>query len=118
MKNVELPLLARCRSVGPRVVAAALATLFATLGHAGVTDISATPIISTTAALVKPNIMLLMDASGSMERTHMPDEVESLTRPTSFGYKSAQCNALYYNPAQTYFLPRRYTNLPFDPPSF
>ena len=41
------------------------------------TDISSTPIITTTAAQVKPNIMLLMDTSDSMARTHMPDEVET-----------------------------------------
>ena len=61
-----------------------------------------TPIASTTAALVKPNIMLLMDASGSMARTHMPDEVETMMGATSVGYKSSQCNVLYYDPAQTY----------------
>ena len=56
---------------------------------------------STSAGLVKPNIMLLMDASGSMGRTHMPDEIETTTGPTSVGYKSSQCNVLYYNPTQT-----------------
>ena len=62
---------------------------------------------SATSAAVKPNIMLLMDASGSMARTHMPDELETTAGPTSIGYKSSQCNVLYYNPAQTYTLPKR-----------
>ncbi len=88
------------------------------LSQAAQTDISSTPILTTTAALVKPNIMLLMDASGSMARTHMPDEVETQTRPTSVGYKSSQCNVLYYNPAQQYFLPKRFDGTSFPVPSF
>ena len=90
-----------------------LAMSLGAIGHAGTTDISSTPIVTTTAALVKPNIMLLMDASGSMARTHMPDEVETLMGPTSVGYKSFQCNNLYYNPAQVYLLPKTYDGVPF-----
>ena len=41
------------------------------------TDISSSPITSTNAAQVKPNVMLLMDTSGSMGWGHMPDEVET-----------------------------------------
>ena len=62
--------------------------------------------------------MLLMDASGSMARTHMPDEVETQTLPTSVGYKSSQCNSLYYNPAQPYLLPKGYDGVPFPLPTF
>ncbi|HEY2558537.1 MAG TPA: PilC/PilY family type IV pilus protein [Caldimonas sp.] len=113
MKHVE-PLSALRSARGVAVV------LAMSLGaaQAAQTDIASTPIITTTAALVKPNIMLLMDASGSMGRTHMPDEVETQTRPTSVGYKSSQCNALYYNPAQQYFLPKRYDGTPFPTPSY
>ena len=104
MKYVE-PLFA-LRSA--RIVAVVLAMSLGVAVQAAQTDIASTPIVTTTAALVKPNVMLLMDASGSMGRTHMPDEVETQTLPTSVGYKSSQCNALYYNPAQQYFLPKRY----------
>jgi hypothetical protein len=89
-------------------VAAVLAMTLASISQGGQTDIAATPIASTTAALVKPNIMLLMDASGSMARTHMPDEVETMMGPTSVGYKSSQCNTLYYDPAQRYPRPKMY----------
>ena len=87
---------------------------------AGPTDIAQTPLIVTNAAQVKPNIMLLMDNSGSMGRTHMPDEVESVTGVRSIGYKSVQCNALYYNPdpAVTYLLPKRYDGSLFAAPVF
>ena len=69
-------------------MAVVLAMSLACCRQAAQTDIASTPIITTTAALVKPNVMLLMDASRSMGRSHMPDEVETLTLPTSVGYKS------------------------------
>src|SRR3982751_2766161 len=75
-------------------------------GAAALTDLSSTPLASSSAAQVKPNIMLLMDTSGSMGRTHMPDELEDQLNGhwgfQSIGYKSSQCNALYYNPSTTY----------------
>ena len=116
MKHVEP--LSTPRSLGARRVAVVLAMSIIGAVQAAQTDIASTPIVTTTAALVKPNIMVLMDASGSMARTHMPDEVETLTGPTSVGYKSSQCNALYYNPAQQYFLPKRYDGTLFPVPSF
>ena len=116
MKHVEP--LSTPRGLGARRVAVVLAMSIIGSVQAAQTDIASTPIITTTAALVKPNIMLLMDASKSMGRTHMPDELETLTGPTSVGYKSSQCNALYYNPAQQYFVPKRYDGTPFPVPSF
>ncbi len=116
MKHVD-PFLA-ARRLGARSAALVLALSVAAVSHGAQTDISSTPIISTTAALVKPNVMLLMDASGSMGRSHMPDEVETATGPTSVGYKSSQCNQLYYNPAQIYLLPKRYDGTLFPVPSF
>src|SRR6476661_1487987 len=116
MKNVE-PLSALRRLV-PAHAAALLAMSLAVTGPAGATDISQTPILAANAAQVKPNVMLLMDASGSMGRTHMPDEVESVAGVTSIGYKSSQCNALYYNPGTNYKLPRDASNNPFAPVSF
>ena len=93
--------------------------------HAAQTDISSTPITSTSAALVKPNIMLLMDTSDSMSFSHMPDEVEAVLGPISttdvaarVGYKSSQCNVLYYNPATNYALPKRADGSFFPAPSF
>ena len=62
--------------------------------------------------------MLLMDASGSMGWSHMPDEVESITGIDSIGYKSAQCNVLYYNPFTTYDLPKKPDGSNFPAPPF
>src|SRR5678816_479466 len=93
--------------------------------RAAQTDISSTPITSTNSAQVKPNIMLLMDTSDSMSFSHMPDEVEAALGPISttdvaarIGYKSSQCNILYYNPATNYSLPKRADGSFFPPPSF
>ncbi len=83
------------------------------------TDISPAPVTTISAASVKPNLMLLMDASGSMERSHMPDEAESVMGPDKVGYKNSSCNSLYYNPALTYSVPRNADGSFFTPaPTF
>ena len=84
------------------------------------TDISSTPIASTRSAQVKPNIMLLMDTSKSMGWTHMPDDVEGVNSVGIgyVGYKSAQCNVLYYNPKQKYEVPKLPDGTRFPTPVF
>jgi type IV pilus assembly protein PilY1 len=82
------------------------------------TDISSSPITSTNGAEVKPNIMLLVDASGSMGWGHMPDEMESAVGIGSIGYKAAQCNVVYYDPRVTFALPKQADGTPFAVPSF
>ena len=104
-------------------LAAALAlagSLLPDTTHAALTDISSTPLAGTPSVQVKPNIMLLMDASGSMGWGHMPDDIETTTGIKSVGYKSSQCNSLYYNPATNYLLPKKPDPLatPFAAPSF
>jgi hypothetical protein len=114
------------QSLGRGRTCAALRSLLAlaatTLGigtaFAAQTDISSTPFSSTTSAQAKPNIMLLMDTSESMSRSHMPDEVESITGTGSVGYKAAQCNVLYYNRNQTYLVPKKPDGALFPTPSF
>ena len=74
---------------------------------AALTDLSNAPIASAQSAAVKPNIMLLMDASDSMRASHMPDDLEQLdSDEQAIGYRSYQCNPVYYNPSQTYVLPK------------
>jgi hypothetical protein len=65
--------------------------------------------------------MLLMDTSGSMAWTHMPDEVEkvgTVDYTGSIGYRSTQCNSIYYNPAVDYILPKYPDGTFFPQPSF
>jgi len=111
--------------IGGQQAAAALQSVFALAVTAGLgaafaapTDISDSPLSSTSSAQIKPNVMLLMDTSGSMGWGHMPDEVESVTGITSIGYKSAQCNVLYYNPKLKYELPKKPDLSLFPQPSF
>ncbi|MGB7543500.1 MAG: hypothetical protein WBM28_15985, partial [Burkholderiales bacterium] len=54
---------------------ATLACFVALRAHAGSTDISATPLVTGSTLPVLPNIMLLLDDSGSMEWQFMPDNV-------------------------------------------
>ena len=97
-------------------VLAALA-MFASPASA-LTDLTSTPLQGSTAAQVKPNIMLLMDASNSMGWGHMPDEVETITGYGSVGYKNSSCNVLYYNPLQRYAIPKKADGTFFSTPSF
>jgi Tfp pilus tip-associated adhesin PilY1 len=82
------------------------------------TDIATKPIAGSVTVDVKPNIMLLMDTSLSMGFTHMPDDIDQQGLTLPVGYKSSQCNTLYYNPNAIYILPKGAdgTNLPT--PSF
>ena len=116
MKHAHLAIASRRPAA--QALAAVVAMTVATASLGGPTDISSTPIVTTAAALVKPNVMLLMDASDSMARTHMPDEVESVTRPTSVGYKNSKCNVLYYDPSKKYDIPKDENGVPFPTPSF
>jgi type IV pilus assembly protein PilY1 len=64
------------------------------------------PLITSAPQVVKPNLMFILDDSGSMAWTHMPDDVENFGRNSygtaKYGYVSAQCNGVYYNPKLKY----------------
>ncbi|MCL4185320.1 MAG: hypothetical protein KJ011_17945, partial [Burkholderiaceae bacterium] len=66
-------------------------------------DLADKPLASGTSGEVKPNVMLVLDDSGSMGWTHLPDHVRNLRSEN--GYKSAQCNGVYYNPSVSYAPP-------------
>lgn len=78
--------------------------------QAAQTQLSNVPVAGTGQAVPKPNVMLLMDTSRSMAFTHMPDELEfpggNVSYEMPIGYRSAQCNALYYDPLKVYDTPR------------
>ena len=94
--------------------------------HAAQTDISSTPITSSSAAQVKPNIMLLMDTSDSMSFGHMPDEVEAHAR-ADLDHRRRRPGRLQELAVQrpllqpgnsTYALPKRADGSFFPTPSF
>ena len=87
---------------------------------AALVDIAPQPLANSASALVKPNLMFILDDSGSMNGAHMPDYVDSephcrrngtTLTACSFGtppFNSAQYNTLFYNPTITYLPPTRY----------
>ncbi|HXS51866.1 MAG TPA: PilC/PilY family type IV pilus protein [Usitatibacter sp.] len=84
-----------------RLVAAALTLALAAFPASGaLIDISPTPLASSSSGVVKPNISFVLDASGSMAWSHAPDESQPFFN--SVGYKSSQCNSIYYRPDIAY----------------
>ena len=71
---------------------------------AAVTDVANAPFTVAGANPAKPNLMFILDDSGSMGWAHMPDDVSTFRG--KYGYVSAQCNGVYYDPTITYPLPK------------
>jgi type IV pilus assembly protein PilY1 len=73
---------------------------------AAATDLSNQP-LATTQVNARPNLMFILDDSGSMASDYMPELINSWYSYTStYGYRSAQCNGLHYNPTNTYAAPK------------
>lgn len=77
---------------------------------AAVTDIANAPMASSASSSVKPNVMFILDDSGSMAWDYLPDAAGNFDRddnndPYRYGAMSKHCNGLYYNPATTYTPP-------------
>ncbi len=103
-------------SLAGSIALAIFASVVASQSQAAITDISQSPVSSSRTAVVKSNIMLLMDTSTSMGWTHMPDDIETTT-VFPVGYRNYQCNAMYYNPNKVYKRPKGPTGL-LDVPDF
>ncbi len=84
---------------------------------AALVDLATAPLANSTTSLVLPNLMYVLDDSGSMKSNYMPDYVTdsnkckstgasgAFTASCAFGdpaYNLAAFNTLYYNPAITY----------------
>ena len=67
--------------------------------RAASTDISNTPLATTSDISAKPNVMFILDDSGSMSSDFMPDDMDDRT---AYGFKSTQCNGIAYNPNYDY----------------
>jgi type IV pilus assembly protein PilY1 len=74
---------------------------------AAVTDIAIEPLPTLVSTKTKPNILFILDNSGSMGWDYMPDDVNNAASSytTTYGYKSAQCNGVAYDPTYTYVPP-------------
>ena len=81
---------------------------------AALTDLASEPLSKSGSSVVKPNLMLLLDDSGSMDWNYMPDSVNDDPACKTTGSSltpcndadpprySAQFNGIYYNPVITY----------------
>ena len=111
-------------NVTHRRVAHAVALLCASLAlpyapplMAGTTAIDNEPLATRPTVKAKPNLMVVLDTSGSMDSDYMPDSMTDgvscgwlgCTTPR-YGFRSAQCNGVAYDPTLTYEPPKKYDN--------
>lgn len=85
--------------------------------------LATSPLTTSTTTSVKPNLLLVLDNSGSMDWDHMPDDISDggSDVPFAYGYyglRSYQCNEIYYNPAVTYTPPVDATGASYANASF
>jgi len=97
-------------------VALAAIVCAAPAARAGTTDIAGSPLASTSSGIVKPNVYFVLDTSGSMAWTHAPDD--ALDFLSKYGYKTSQCNSMYYNPAISYVPPKKSDGTDYPNQSF
>ena len=93
-----------------------IASTLSPMALAAPTDLSPVPLITSAPQTVKPNLMFIMDDSGSMGWTYMPDDADAFR--SQRGYKSRQCNGIYYSPKMTYFPPKTSTGTSYANSSF
>ena len=73
-------------------------------------QLATAPLANSSNIVVKPNVVFLLDNSGSMGWDHMPDDSSDGGSSVSFvygyyGIRSSQCNQVYYEPNTTYLPP-------------
>lgn len=93
----------RRRPLMRSAVTALFAMALAPAAFGQLTDIASTPLTTSTPNQVKPNLLFILDDSGSMDRDYMPDDANYNTG--KYGRFASQCNGLAYNPATNYRLP-------------
>lgn len=71
-----------------------------------VTDLATAPLETSTATLVKPNILYVLDNSGSMVWDFMPDWAGDYS--SAWLVRNSRFNGVYYDPAFTYTPPLKY----------
>lgn len=90
--------------------------LFPNILVAAMTDIADSPLASASNSNIKPNILFILDDSGSMEYDYMPDDVSGDRSKMCFGYYGY--NRVFYNPNYTYPVPVNADGTPLATPSF
>ena len=101
--------------VPPCLLALAAIMALAHPAQAAVTDIATQPLATLPNVSAAPNLLFILDNSGSMQSAYMPDDMSS---SRTFGFYSAQCNGTAYDPNHTYLPPVDYTNASYTPPTY
>ena len=99
------------RSAALTSAAMALA-LHAPLSIGQAVQLTNVPMSTSTTTTVKPNLMYVLDDSGSMGWDWMPDTARNFSG--KYGYNSSQCNGVYYNPNVAYLPPINATGGPLN----
>ena len=95
-------------------VLGAILSMTSTAWAAGTTEISNQP-LATLSITAPPNLLFILDNSGSMAWEHMPDDMNNYK---GYGYVSAQCNGTAYDPMGTYDPPKKYDGTSYPNVSF
>jgi type IV pilus assembly protein PilY1 len=74
------------------------------------------PLATSTTITVKPNLMFVLDNSGSMDFEYLPDSVNN--DKSNHCYRNSTYNGVYYNPNMTYVLPVTSTGTNYSSASF
>lgn len=85
--------------------------------------LATSPLATSTTTSVKPNLLFVLDDSGSMAWSHMPDDTDDGGSSVSFNYgfyggRSSQCNQVYYDPSVTYKAPIKADGTSYSDASF
>ncbi len=96
-----------------------IALLLAVPASAAVANsLAQAPLAFLQASPVKPNILFILDDSGSMQWSHLGDEVLANRYENAIGYRSSICNKLYYDPAVRYPVPLDADGKPYPAANF
>ena len=71
--------------------------------QAAPTSLATSPLANSTTSTVLPNLMFVLDDSGSMDWDYLPDAAKNFAG--KYGFNTSHCNGVYYNP-----------NTPYTPP--
>ncbi|MFY9314456.1 MAG: PilC/PilY family type IV pilus protein [Burkholderiales bacterium] len=107
------------RSVFRQLVAASVALALPLQSIAQTVELATVPMANSTTTTVKPNLMFVLDDSGSMAWDYMPSEALNFNGQ-EYGFHSNHCNGVYYNPNVVYDPPVQASGAPLNatPTSF
>lgn len=84
--------------------------------QAGIVALATSPLATSTTVAIKPNVLFVLDNSGSMSWSFLPDVVTNFQN--KYGYHTGQCNGVYYDPNTTYTPPIKADNTSYPAATF